>query len=126
MCDFELSMVLEMFLKLIRKSHLMQRAADYCLRLLLFGDGHCKQAFFTSSHPAKSPYEIGEVGALHQQLGQDGVIVVVRRHMAVAAIFGLTNSAHGVWDVGAKRNAAQSLRRNSLLLDINRFAILIV
>ena len=57
----------------------MQRAADDGLRLFLLGDDDAVQAVVPGGDPGVAAHEVDVAGALHEELGHDGVVVVLLR-----------------------------------------------
>ena len=116
----------DMFAKIIRKRDPVELAADHRLRFLLFGDDHARQAARAEPDPGEFANEIRVVGALHQELGHDRVVVVGLRDVAVGAHLCLVGAgpgcgvvdratvadraaAYGVGHVRAEGDAAQAL-----------------
>ena len=79
--------------EIVGKGDLVQRAADDRLRLFALGDFDRFEALFARGDPAIRADEIDEVRALHQQLGHDGVVVVVLGQVAIGAGFRFGSAA---------------------------------
>ncbi len=76
---------------------LVQRTADDGLRFGVLGDHDRFEAVLTGGDAAVLANEVGEAGALHQQLGHDRVVVVVARQMTIGAALGFVDAPRG-WD----------------------------
>src|SRR5207248_6446326 len=78
--------------------------------------------------PAIAADQVQVVGSLHQELAHPGVVVVRSGQVTVGALLGFASAAAAncVRDIGAERGAAVAVGGESLLLNINRFAVVVV
>ena len=136
------AVVRDMLAEVIRKCDALEGTADHRLRLLLLGHDHARKPACSEAYPTVSADEIRVVGALHEQLRHDRVVVIVLRHVAVAAHLrfvragavggeiplhgGMRAAADGVGHVRAERDAAVALGRDRLLLHVDRLAVGVV
>ena len=83
------------FAEIVGIGDFVQRAADDRLRLLALGYFDRFKALFALGDPAILADEVDEIGALHQQLRHDGVVVVLLGQMAIGAGLGFCRAAGG-------------------------------
>ena len=95
--ELELVVVLLMLAEEVGERPAMELAADHRLRLLLLGHDHGGQAVTAGRHPAVTADEVDVAGAVHQELGHDGVVVVVLGHVAVGTRLGRLAAARQMY-----------------------------
>jgi hypothetical protein len=116
---------LDEFLELVGVGQFVQAASDDRLRFVTLGYHHRFQSLVAFRHPAVSADEIHQVGALHQELREPGVVVVILGDVAIAAVLGL-GPAHRVRHGGAEGLSGKPFRGNGLLLRVDDGALGIV
>src|SRR5207248_4222642 len=75
--------------EVVRESEAVQRAANDGLWFVALGDGHGGQAMLAGRDPAVAADEVDVLCTLHEELSQDGVVVVILGNVAVGALLGL-------------------------------------
>ena len=129
--------------EIVREGDMVERAAEDGLRLLLLGHRDAGEAPVAEADPRVAADEVGVVRPLHQQLRHDGVVVLGLGDVAVGAHLRFVRAtgagglapvprgadgpaADGVGDIRAEGDAAEALRRDRLLLDIDRLPARVV
>ena len=123
---FENSFVLDVFAVIVGVRQFVQETADDGLGFGLLGDNGGMQAVLSTSNPAVFSDKVHVVGAVHEQLGHDGIVVIILREMAIRAHFCFAFGAHGVRNVRAEGDSTQSIRGDGLLLNVDRFPVGVV
>ena len=114
-----------MLLVIVGIGHALQVAADDGFRLVVLGRGHGLEALVAVGDVNVAAHVVEQVRALEQQHGHPGVVVALRRDVAIGAVLGFVR-AHRVRHVGAERLPAEAFGRNGLLRVVEPVAILIL
>ena len=121
----EFAAVRDEFLVVAGIGDALQVAAVDGVGLIMFSDGHGFQPVVSGRHIDVAAHEIHEVGALEQELGQPGVVVVGGGNVAIAALLGFL-CANRVRNEGAEGLAGKSRRGDGLLLVVQPFTVRIL
>ncbi len=73
----KLAAFVQMLFVPLRIDNLVQGRANHSLRLVALGHYHGGKAMLAISHPAIATNKIREIGALHEKLGHDGVVIAI-------------------------------------------------
>ena len=125
-CVVQFTVVMNVFFVALGVDIVVHGAADDGLWFVAFGDGDCEESMFAGGHPCIAADEVHVVGALHQQLSHECIVVIVSGQMAVRAGFSFAFSANCVGNVGAEGNTAETFGGDCLLLCVDGFAIEVV
>src|SRR4051812_27007889 len=112
-----------MFPVIVRVGDLVEMTADRRLRLVRLRPDHRVESVLAFTDIRVTSEEIHGPGSEAEELRHPGVVVVVLREMTVGAILRCADAAGGVREVRVERLAAIALRRESLRLRVNPFAI---
>ena len=118
----KLAMAADKFLEIVGIGDALEVAAVNRFGLIVFGDGDGFESAFAGGDVNVAAHEIHEIGALEQELGHPGVVVVGGGDVAVAALFGFF-AAHGVRNESAVGLAGKTFGGDGLLRVVEPFAI---
>ena len=125
-CVVQFPMVMDVFFVALGVDIVMHGAADDSLWFVAFCDSDSEETVFAGSDPCVAADEVHVIGALHQQLCHEGVIVIFSGEVAVSAGLCFALTTNGMRDIGAEGDAAEAFGGDSLLLCVDGFAIEIV
>ena len=118
--------MMDMFCVSLGIDIVMHGTADDSLRFIAFGDSDSEQAMFSGGDPCITADEVHVVGALHEELRHEGVVVIVSGEVAIGAGLCFALAADSMWNIGAEGDSTESFGGDRLLLCVDGFTVEVV